>query len=60
MVVVVIGLLAAIAIGAYNKVMNEAKTTKALTLVNTLSQAKSLFAADPNTTALMMTKEEEK
>jgi len=56
----VIGLLAAIAIGAYNKVMNEAKTTKALTLVNTLSQAKSLFAADPNTTALMMTKEEEK
>ena len=58
MVVVVIGLLAAIAIGAYNKVMNEAKTTKALALVNTLSQAKSLFAADPNTTALM--KEEEK
>jgi prepilin-type N-terminal cleavage/methylation domain-containing protein len=49
-VVTVIGLLAAIAVGAYNKVVNDAKTAKALALVNTLSTAKSLFVADPATT----------
>ena len=48
-VVTVIGLLAALAVGAYNKVVNDAKTAKALALVNTLSTAKSLFVADPNT-----------
>src|SRR5271157_5289204 len=54
-VITVIGLLAAIAVGAYNKVVNNAKTTKALALVNTLSTAKSLFVADPNTTKAMIT-----
>ena len=49
-VITVIGLLAALAVGAYNKVVNDAKTAKALALVNTLSTAKSLFVADPNTT----------
>ena len=48
-VVTVIGLLAAIAVGAYNKVVNDAKTAKSLALINTLSTAKSLFVADPNT-----------
>jgi len=46
-VVTVIGLLAAIAVGAYNKVVNEAKVTKSLALVNTLATAKALFVADP-------------
>ena len=50
-VVTVIGLLAAMAVGAYNKVVNDAKTTKSLALVNTLSTAKSLFVGDPRTTA---------
>src|SRR5271154_6169437 len=54
-VVTVIGLLAAIAVGAYNKVVNDAKTAKALALVNTLSTAKSLFVADPATVAAMIT-----
>jgi prepilin-type N-terminal cleavage/methylation domain-containing protein len=54
-VVTVIGLLAAIAVGAYNKVVNDAKTAKALALVNTLSTAKSLFVADPGTTAGLIT-----
>ena len=49
-VVTIIGLLAAIAVGAYNKVVNDAKTTKSLALVNTLATAKSLFVADPTTT----------
>jgi general secretion pathway protein G len=49
-VVTVIGLLAAIAVGAYNKVVNDAKVTKSIALVNTLSTAKSLFVADPKTT----------
>ena len=49
-VVTVIGFLAAIAIGAYNRVVNDAKTTKSLALVNTLSTAKSFFVADPATT----------
>jgi general secretion pathway protein G len=46
-VVTVIGLLAAIAVGAHNKVVNEAKFTKSLALVNTLATAKALFVADP-------------
>ena len=50
-VITVIGFLAAIAIGAYNKVVNDAKAAKSLALVNTLSTAKSLFVADPATTA---------
>ena len=50
MVVTVIGLLAAIAVGAYNKVVNDAKVAKSTALVNTLSTAKSLFVADPKTT----------
>jgi prepilin-type N-terminal cleavage/methylation domain-containing protein len=49
-VITVIGFLAAIAVGAYNKVVNDAKFTKSLALVNTLSTAKSLFVADPTTT----------
>jgi type IV pilus assembly protein PilA len=49
-VITVIGFLAAIAVGAYNKVVNDAKSTKSLALVNTLSTAKSLFVADPATT----------
>ena len=53
-VVTIIGLLAAIAVGAYNKVVNDAKTTKSLALVNTLSTAKSLFVADPATTEAMI------
>ena len=50
-VVTVIGLLAALAVGAYNKVVNDAKTTKALALVNTLATAKTLFVGDPRTTS---------
>jgi prepilin-type N-terminal cleavage/methylation domain-containing protein len=48
-VVTVIGLLAALAVGAYNKVVNDAKVAKSTALINTLSTAKSLFVADPNT-----------
>jgi prepilin-type N-terminal cleavage/methylation domain-containing protein len=53
-VITVIGFLAAIAVGAYNKVVNDAKTTKSLALVNTLSTAKSLFVADPTTTEALI------
>src|ERR1700732_398219 len=53
-VITVIGFLAAIAVGAYNKVVNDAKTTKSLALVNTLSTAKSLFVADPATTETLI------
>ena len=49
-VVTVIGLLAAIAVSAYNKVVNDAKVTKSLAFVNTLATAKALFVADPKTT----------
>ena len=48
-VVTVIGLLAAIAVGAYNKVVNDAKVAKSTALINTISTAKSLFVADPKT-----------
>jgi prepilin-type N-terminal cleavage/methylation domain-containing protein len=54
-VVTVIGLLAAMAVGAYNKVVNDAKTTKSLALVNTLATAKSMFVGDPRTTAAEIT-----
>ena len=57
-VVTVIGLLAAIAVGAYNgaynKVVNDAKVTKSLALVNTLQTAKVLFVADPKTTPALI------
>ena len=53
-VVTVIGLLAAIAVGAYNKVVNDAKVTKSLALVNTLQTAKALFVADPKTTPALI------
>ena len=53
-VITVIGLLAAIAVGAYNKVVNDAKTAKAAALINTLSTAKSLFVSDPQTTQTMI------
>lgn len=53
-VITVIGLLAAIAVGAYNKVVNDAKVTKGTALVNTLSTAKSLFVADPRTTSAQL------
>jgi len=53
-VVTIIGLLAAIAVGAYNKVVTDAKTAKAAALVSTLSTAKSLFVADPNTTEALI------
>ena len=50
-VVTVIGLLAALAVGAYNKVVNDAKNAKQLALVNTLATAKALFVGDPRTTS---------
>ena len=53
-VVTVIGLLAAIAVGAYNKVVNEAKVTKSLAFVSTLATAKALFVADPKTTPALI------
>ena len=53
-VVTVIGLLAAIAVGAYNKVVNDAKVKKSLAFVNTLATAKALFVADPKTTAALI------
>ena len=53
-VVTVIGFLAAIAVGAYNKVVNDAKVTKSLALVNTLQTAKASFVADPKTTPAMI------
>jgi prepilin-type N-terminal cleavage/methylation domain-containing protein len=50
-VVTIIGLLAAMAVVAYNNAVNNAKTTKSAALVNTLATAKSLFVADPTTTS---------
>jgi prepilin-type N-terminal cleavage/methylation domain-containing protein len=46
-VVTVLGLLAALAVGAYNTVVSQAKQAKSQALVSTLSTAKSLFVADP-------------
>jgi prepilin-type N-terminal cleavage/methylation domain-containing protein len=53
-VVTVIALLATIAVGAYNKVVNQSKVTKSLALINTLSTGKSLFVGDPRTTSAMI------
>jgi prepilin-type N-terminal cleavage/methylation domain-containing protein len=53
-VITVIGLLAAIAVGAYNKVVNDAKVAKSTALISTLATAKSLFVADPKTTPQMI------
>jgi len=52
--VTVIGLLAALAVGAYNKVVSDAKVAKSLALVNTLSTAKSLLVSDPATTQALI------
>jgi prepilin-type N-terminal cleavage/methylation domain-containing protein len=46
-VVTVLGLLAALAVGAYNTVVSQAKQAKSQALISTLSTAKSLFVADP-------------
>jgi prepilin-type N-terminal cleavage/methylation domain-containing protein len=54
-VVTVIGLLAVIAVGAYNKVVNDAKIAKSTDLISTLSKAKSLFVSDSKTTSAMLT-----
>ena len=48
-VVTVISILAALASGAYNKVVNDAKLTNANALISTLSAAKTAFVADPST-----------
>lgn len=53
-VITVIGLLAALAVGAYNKVVNNAKVAKSTALVATLASAKSQFVADPKTTTSMV------
>src|ERR1700741_702565 len=53
-VITVIALLSAIAVGAYNKVVNDAKVAKSTALINTLSTAKSLFVADPKTTPALI------
>jgi prepilin-type N-terminal cleavage/methylation domain-containing protein len=50
-VVTIIGLLAAMAVVAYNSAVNNAKSAKSLALVNTLATAKSLFVANPTTTS---------
>jgi Tfp pilus assembly protein PilE len=49
-VVTLIILLAALAIAAYNKVVNDARIAKSAGLVATLATAKSMFVADKNTT----------
>jgi prepilin-type N-terminal cleavage/methylation domain-containing protein len=48
-VITIIGLLAAVVLVAYDKVVNQAKVAKSLALINTLAQAKSLFVTDPQT-----------
>ena len=53
-VVTVISLLAAMAVGAYNKVVNDAKVTKSLALLNMLATAKASFVANPKTTAALI------
>ena len=53
-VVTIIGLLAAMAVVAYNSAVNNAKVTKSAALVNTLATAKSLFVADPKTTSVQV------
>jgi Tfp pilus assembly protein PilE len=53
-VVTVIALLAALAVGAYNRVVGDAKRAKSSALVNMLVTAKSMFAADPKTTSTVI------
>ena len=50
-VVTVISILSALAIAAYNKVVNDAKLANASALVSTLSTAKSAFVADSSTSS---------
>jgi Tfp pilus assembly protein PilE len=49
-VITLVILLAALAITAYNKLVNDARVAKSATLVTTLATAKSMFVADKNTT----------
>ena len=49
--ITVIGLLAALAVGAYNKVVSDAKIAKSKALISTLASAKSAFVSDPQTVA---------
>jgi type II secretory pathway pseudopilin PulG len=49
-VVTLIILLAALAVTAYNKLVNDARVAKSANLVTTLATAKSMFVADKNTT----------
>jgi prepilin-type N-terminal cleavage/methylation domain-containing protein len=53
-VVTVIGLLNAIAVGAYNKVVNDARVAKQVATVNALSTAKTLFVSDSRTGTSMI------
>jgi prepilin-type N-terminal cleavage/methylation domain-containing protein len=48
-VVTVISILSALAAGAYNKVVNDAKLANASALVSTLATAKTAFVTDPST-----------
>jgi prepilin-type N-terminal cleavage/methylation domain-containing protein len=48
-VVTIISLLSALAAGAYNKVVNDAKQANANALVSTLATAKAAFVSDPST-----------
>jgi prepilin-type N-terminal cleavage/methylation domain-containing protein len=50
-VVTIIGLLAAVAVGAHTKVANDAKVTRYKALISTLTAAKSAWLANPTTTA---------
>ena len=49
-VVTLVVLLAALAVTAYNKLVNDARVAKSANLVTTLATAKSMFVADKNTT----------
>src|SRR5215469_2209550 len=49
-VVTLIIILAALAITAYNKLVNDARVAKSAGLVTTLATAKSMFVADKSTT----------
>ena len=50
LVVTVVTLLGAFAVGAYNKLVNDARVAKSASLVGTLAMAKAMFVADKNTT----------
>ena len=49
-VITLVILLAALAVTAYNKLVNDARVAKSANLVTTLATAKSMFVADKNTT----------